>query len=181
MPDKITRRSALAATYQIGSFGTGAGLTIVERHPLTLLDIGGTPSERELGYAVPTVPNTVTYVATRRICWLSPKRWLLIESDPDCNVPTDICIDVSSGRTAIRLQGPRARNVLAKGCPLDLHPRQFLINHCAQSKIGSHNVLIDHFENDGFDIYISRSFAQSFWQWLLKASSEYGYRVLPII
>lgn len=33
--------------------------------------------------------------------------------------------DQSGGRTVLRLSGPRARDVLAKGLPIDLHSRAF--------------------------------------------------------
>ena len=34
-------------------------------------------------------------------------------------------VDVSANRTTLELSGPPAREVLEKGCPLDLHPRAF--------------------------------------------------------
>ena len=72
--------------------------------------------------------------------------------------------DVTDGRVAFRLAGPSAREVLAKGCPLDLHPRAFAPGRCAQSLLAKASVLI-HLVDDGpergpsFDVYVARSFA----------------------
>ena len=50
--------------------------------------------------------------------------------------------DISGGQTIIRLRGARARDLLNKGCPLDLHPRVFGVGQCAQSHIAKSNALI---------------------------------------
>ena len=34
-------------------------------------------------------------------------------------------VDVGSGYTVVEISGERVRDVLARGCPLDLHPRMF--------------------------------------------------------
>jgi hypothetical protein len=41
--------------------------------------------------------------------------------------------EVSGGQTVILLRGDSVRDMLAKGCPLDLHARVFGIDRCAQS------------------------------------------------
>ncbi len=179
MVDTIKRRSALEHIYKTGSFGSGEGLSITERRPLEMFDIGGVPTEPIAGCTIPMGPNTVTSAGGNRLLWLSPNRWLLVSGNPDVALETDVIRNVSSGRTVLRLTGPNVRDVLAKGCPLDLHPLAFKVDTCAQSKISSLNVLIDHVDADTFDVYIARGFAQTFWEWLIEASNEYGYQVLP--
>ena len=82
--------------------------------------------------------------------------------------------DVTDGRVAFRVAGPSARDVLAKGCPLDLHPRAFPPGRCAQSLLAKASVLI-HLVDDGpergpsFDVYVARSFADYLWTWLEDA------------
>jgi len=192
VPEQIQRRSALAAVYTEGLSGNGpkseTGLMIHERHPLTMFDIGGdasdkvflTAAEKAVGCPLPTTPNTVISADTLRVLWLSPKRWLCVDSAVSFDVqdfPEGALTNVSSGRTVLRLHGPRLRDVLAKGCPLDLHLKNFRFGDCAQSKIGSLNVLLDHIDDDTFDIYVARGFAQTFWEWLIEAATEYGYLV----
>jgi len=161
---------------------------IHERHPLTMFDIGGDASdevflnaaEKAVGCPLPTRPNTVISADTLRVLWLSPRRWLCVDSAVGFDVrdfQPGAVNNVSSGRTVLRLHGPRLRDVLAKGCPLDLHLKNFRFGDCAQSKIGSLNVLIDHIDDDTFDIYVARGFAVVFWEWLIETSTEYGYQV----
>jgi len=190
VPESTQRRSALEAVYKEGSFGTNHGLTLCERRPLTLFDIGGdatdtaflTAAETALDVPLPLEPNTVISADTRRILWLSPSRWLAVDSASDFDVapfPGGSVNNVSSGRTIIRLRGPKLRDVLAKGCPLDLHPKSFRFAQCRQSKFGSLNITLDHIDDQTFDIYIARGFARVLWEGLSEASEEYGYQVLP--
>jgi heterotetrameric sarcosine oxidase gamma subunit len=86
--------------------------------------------------------------------------------------------DVSGGRVALRIGGAKPRALLAKGCPLDLHPSAFRSGTCAQSVLAQVSVLI-HALGDGedFDLYAARSYAVHLWQWLTDAAAEFGYRV----
>src|SRR5206468_10181976 len=45
------------------------------------------------------------------------------------------CSDQSHGRVIITIAGPKARNVLAKGTPVDLHPRAFEPGQCAVTQM----------------------------------------------
>ncbi|CAM4006178.1 sarcosine oxidase subunit gamma [Nocardiopsis gilva] len=53
-------------------------------------------------------------------------------------------VDVSGQRTVLELRGPRARDVLAQGCPLDLHPRVFAAGAYAQTLFATTNIGIHH-------------------------------------
>jgi sarcosine oxidase, subunit gamma len=187
--ESILRRSALEAIYKECTVGNGHGLSLHERHPLNMFDIGGEASDEQfltaaksaLGCALPVIPNTVSHNGTKRVLWLSPSRWLCVDGATNAELkPFDGAHinNVSSGRTVIRLQGPQVRDVLASGCPHDLHQRNFPANHCAQSKMGSLNVLIDHLGEETFDLYVARGFARVLWEELTEASTEYGYRVI---
>ena len=93
--------------------------------------------------------------------------------------------DVTDGRVAFRVAGPSARDVLAKGCPLDLHPRAFPPGRCAQSLLAKASVLIHLVDDDpergpSFDVYVARSFAQYLWTWLEDAGREYGVLIEPV-
>ena len=84
--------------------------------------------------------------------------------------------DVSGGQTALHLRGRHVRDVLAKGCPIDLHPRAFRIGQCAQSHLGKAPVLIAQVEEQPyFELIVRRSFADYLWTWLESAAEEYGF------
>jgi sarcosine oxidase subunit gamma len=103
-------------------------------------------------------------------------------------LPGATLCDVSHGRVAVRVSGADVRAALAKGCMLDLHPREFGPGACAQTVVARMNVIVHRRptgdENDGdekdeaiFDLYVARSYARSFWHWLTEAADEYGCAV----
>ena len=86
--------------------------------------------------------------------------------------------DLSDGRIILAVGGPKVREVLAKGVPLDLHPRAFGLGDAAVTvahHIGVHLWQLD--DAPTFELAIHRSYAASFWHWLLKAGSEFGVQV----
>jgi heterotetrameric sarcosine oxidase gamma subunit len=86
--------------------------------------------------------------------------------------------DQSGGRTVLRVSGPRARDVLAKGLPVDLDPRAFPLGSAATSVIGHMGVQLWQLDNTrSYNIAIFRSLSQSFWRWLTSSAAEFGYEV----
>ncbi len=170
-----------------------AGVTLGERRFLGKVDLRGEPTKKfrdavagALGVAPPTAANTAAGDGARTVLWLGPDEWLIV-TPPGAEDETARALraalaghhvavtDVSEGRTVIALAGPHARDVLAKGCPIDVHPRVFGAGHCAQSTYGKANVLL-HQTSDApaYDIYVERSFADYLWSWLEDAAAEYG-------
>ena len=66
-----------------------------------------------------------------------------------------------------------------KGCPLDVHAREFKTGDCAQSALAK-AIIILHQTGDApaYDIYIERSMADYIWTWLEDAAEEYGLAVV---
>lgn len=138
-----------------------------------------------LGVAPPLEPNTVAEQGEHALLWLGPDEWLVL-TPPDAQGGVlerlrgaladrfGAVTDVSGGQTVITLSGRRAREVLAKGCTLDLHPRAFGPGRCAQSRIAKSAALIRQTdESPAFEIVVRRSFADYLWQWLEDAAREY--------
>jgi sarcosine oxidase subunit gamma len=87
-------------------------------------------------------------------------------------------IDQSDGRTIVRISGPRARDALAKGVLVDLHPSVFQPGHTAISTIS--NVGVHFWQLDlapTYEFAMFRSLAVSFWEWLVDAAAEFGVSV----
>ena len=82
--------------------------------------------------------------------------------------------DVSAGRTVFRLAGPDAVDMLAKGCPLDLHPRVVTPGYVAGSVLAKITALIHLRDADVIDIHVGRSFADYLWAWLEEAGMDCG-------
>jgi sarcosine oxidase subunit gamma len=86
--------------------------------------------------------------------------------------------DQSGGRTVLRLSGPRAGDVLAKGLPIDLHPRTFGRDSAATSTISLMGVQLWQVDDlPTYDIALFRSLSASFWRWLTASAAEFGYEV----
>jgi len=84
----------------------------------------------------------------------------------------------SHGRVIIRVSGLQARELMQKGCRLDLHPTVVSAGFCAQTSIAQTGVLIHQVDDaPTYDLHIYSGFAQSFWHWLTGAAAALGYRV----
>jgi sarcosine oxidase subunit gamma len=86
--------------------------------------------------------------------------------------------DVSDNYAAVRIAGPKARWVLAKGWAVDLHPSAFGPGRVAQSQLALTNAIIRQTDDaPTYEILVRPSFAKYLWDWLTDASLEVGYRV----
>ena len=170
---------------------SGVGLTdrrFVGQVNLRVRDNGIAVAGRALGYGLPTTANTTAGDATSQACWLGPDEWLIVCNDgrqgeviqrlsQALAVDAHAATDVTDARAVLRLAGACARPVLAKGCPLDLHPRHFGAGRVAQSLVARAQVMILPIDGGGYDLFVARSFAGYLWAWLLDAGAEYGIRI----
>jgi sarcosine oxidase subunit gamma len=165
------------------------GVTICLLHPASMLNVRGNCGDAlfaravRTGYALalPREPNTATSAPGMRALWLGPDEWLLVSAqalEEPSAAGAGTFVDVSHGRAVLRMSGDDVREALAKGCALDLDPRVFPVDRCAQTAIGKVSVILDHVEDNAFDLYCARSYAGAFWHWLTEACAEYGCSVL---
>jgi sarcosine oxidase subunit gamma len=130
--------------------------------------------------SLPTEPNTVAGDASGAALWLGPDEWLVIgPPGSEAALETDLratgatVVDVSANRTTLELRGPRARELLEFGCPIDLHPRAFGPACCAQTLLARANVLIWFVADDPEPVYrllVRPSFAAYVAAWLADAA-----------
>jgi sarcosine oxidase subunit gamma len=77
------------------------------------------------------------------------------------------------------VSGPRARDVLSKGLPIDLDPRAFPLGSAATSTISLMGVQLWQADDTrSYDIAFFRSLSESFWRWLTASAAEFGYEVV---
>ena len=137
-----------------------AGLT--ELPFRTAVNVQGTPT-----FPTPE-PGRVAAWGERSVLWLGPSEWLIVDGDP-LDLPGGV--DVSANRTTLQLTGPHARDVLEKGCTLDLHPRAFAAGHCAQTTVARTQVILWQVTDEpGYHLLVRGSFAQYLADWLVDAS-----------
>jgi methylglutamate dehydrogenase subunit D len=87
--------------------------------------------------------------------------------------------DQSDGRVVLRLSGDCVRNVLAKGVPVDLHPRSFKAGDVASTTIAYMGVQLQQLDDlPTFQLMAFRSLAGSLWSWLTASAAEFGYEVV---
>lgn len=142
-------------------------------------------AEQELGQPLPVEPNTFS-VGEHRVCWLGPDEWLVVtpvaaaadlaqrleNALSSCHAAVN---DISGGHVALLLEGPGCRDLLARGCTLDLHPRVFRAGDCAQSGLAKANVFIALLDDPpGFMVVVRRSFADYLCRWLAHAGRDQG-------
>jgi sarcosine oxidase subunit gamma len=134
-----------------------------------------------LGVALPVQPNTVQTREQMSALWLGPDEWLIVDA-PDMApriearvrraFPPDwgSVVDVSANRVVFELSGSSARDVLAQGCPLDLHPRQFGPDRCAQTLLARVAIIVWQVDAaPTFRLLVRASFAGHVGRWLADA------------
>ncbi|GAB4352425.1 MAG: sarcosine oxidase subunit gamma [Kiloniellaceae bacterium] len=177
--------------------GQGApGVTLTERKLVSLVQIAAWPDTAEpvegivaslLGCAPPQRRDGSSGGPEGAILALGAGRLLAENRDPRLaehlagQIGPDLgaVTDLSHARIAIRVSGPRAAWVLAKGLAVDLHPSAFPPLKVAQAAIHEVGVIVRRLSPESFDLYVYRGFALSFWHWLTEAAEETGYRVDP--
>lgn len=199
MAEGYLRQSPLAslglaarAAAEPGSTGVRLG----ERDRVGLANLRGDASDalflerarQAVGTTLPLAPNTVTEGGGHRVLWLGPNEWLIANEEGVSAAPAlaqavagfhAVATDLSDARVALTLAGPKARDVIAKGSPLDLHPRVFGPMRCAQTRLAKIAIVIDQRdEAPRYDLYALRSQARYLWRWLEDAAREYGIAVV---
>jgi sarcosine oxidase, subunit gamma len=135
---------------------------------------------------LPLEPNTTVRAEEFTALWLGPDEWLLVGpraggGDLESRIrraagdePVSVT-DVSAQRTTLLGAGHRARDLLAHGCSLDLHPRAFGTGRCAQTTLGRAQIVLVARDEPGagFWVLVRSSFAGYLADWLLDAATEY--------
>lgn len=114
---------------------------ISEVGPVGMISLRGNPAELAtavqavVGLAMPG-PRRIETAGERSVGWMSPDEFLLILPYAEVRVALErlhtalkgqhfLAVDVSDARAVFRINGPKAREVLAKLCPVDLSPGAF--------------------------------------------------------
>ncbi|MDO5055924.1 MAG: sarcosine oxidase subunit gamma family protein [Lautropia sp.] len=146
--------------------------------------------KQALGLPLPLEANTTAEGNGRIAYWLGPDEWLLRSADSQPDGGGNLArlleqalagqffatTDQSAAYSILHLHGPHARAVLAKGCPLDLHPDVFGAGQCAQSHYFGASILLRPLDDAGqaWEIIVRRSFADATARILLDAMEYVG-------
>lgn len=124
----------------------------------------------------------------RALLWMGPDEFLLAAPEGD-NPTADLVaalgdapgavVDISASRTTLLLTGSGARTVLEKGCPIDLHPREFPAGAAVATTLGPVPVFLWRTDANAWRIMPRASFADYTARWLLDAMAEFTGEATP--
>lgn len=139
-----------------------------------------------LGMALPQKACTTADNGVLRIVWAGPDDWFIVGPRGQADALASrlrealagqhhAVTDVSSGYTVLHLSGTPVRDVLAQGCPLDLHPRVFASGASAGSHFFKASVwLWQTDEAPVYELLVRRSFMGYVWLMLERTTAECG-------
>ena len=146
-------------------------------------------AEELIGVSLPSAGHSAS-VGEVRVYWLGPDEWLLVGPADEAALAEVLrpaggaVVDVSGQRTVIEISGPYAREVLAKGCALDLHPGVVSAGFAVPTLLAHVPVTIEVRENGdpalgsaaeiAVAIIVRTTFARHLADWLLDAAIEYA-------
>lgn len=175
---------------------TGArGVALTERPFLTMVNLRVDPASEAAGRMAETLgaplPRQCGHTASsdaRTIVWLGPDEWLVVSENASVTAElkgalgadSGSVVDVSANRTTLELTGPTARQVLEKGCALDLHPRAFGPGRAVSTTVGPVAVLLWQVDDKPtYRLFPRSSFADYLARWLIDAMREYWGPEIP--
>ncbi len=141
---------------------------------------------RALDLTLPVQPCSSVASAELRLVWVGPDDWFVIGPRGEAALieaklrealvgQHHAVTDVSGGYTVLHLSGAPARDVLAQGCPLDLHPRVFGPGSSAGSLFFKASVwLWQTDEAPVYEVLVRSSFRGYVWLMLERATQECG-------
>jgi methylglutamate dehydrogenase subunit D len=199
---ELVPRSGLERLAVSGRFGAPGevGVTLALRVDLALASVTARNGRAEalaqcigatFGLDLPMVPRRVA-AGPIAFAWAGPGHWLASAEGtkgpvfetrfrrelPDLASTTD----QSDDRIVVRVSGPRARDALAKGVMIDLHPRAFGSGDAAVTSVahvGVHLWQIDAAPT--YEFAVPRSLAAAFWRWLTESAAEFGGESEPSV
>ena len=179
----MLRVSALQNVAIQGRFGAdkgapGVSLSVV--HPLSIAMVIARKGKSK------AVKDSLASFKSVNVLWAGPDQYFVQSSKTETSLLTELqkklqglasITDQSHGRVVLRISGPKARAVLAKGTPVDLYTDEFPIGRSALTQMSHVSVHLTRTGNDEFTLSVFRGFSESFWEWLTSQSAEFGYQV----
>jgi len=164
-----SRRSALAG---LALGGRNGAVELSEAAVACRFVYRGAPDVlgNALRFPLPTRPLSAVSVGGRAALWLGPDEWLLIAVSTELKEMLDdlrttlstapaCLVDVGNRNVGLIISGPRAADLLACGCPLDLGLAAFPVDMCTRTIFGKCEVVVWRLADQKFHLEAWRSFA----------------------
>jgi sarcosine oxidase, subunit gamma len=186
MPKTATSSSLNAAS--------GRGVVAGWHQGWSTVNLRGDPNDpafrdavaRALGVELPVAVCSTHLSADLKIVWAGPDDWFVMSKQRSASelmtalrseLAGQHCAvtDVSGGYTVLDLSGPHVRELLAQGCPLDLHPRQFKTGQSAGSVFFKASVWMwQTSDTPSYEMLVRNSFREYVWLMLELCTTECG-------
>lgn len=137
------------------------------------------------GRELPSQVGSTSSESVHALC-VGPGEWLTVSHErtasnlrehfaPDLTKHGLVLVDLTDGLAALEIRGSFARDVLSKGCGLDLHPRSFPAGRCARTRFAQIPLTIEYLDAPPrFELYVGRSHFRYLHAWLTDAAAEFG-------
>lgn len=195
----LERKSALVGALQSGGRNGATGqrrLRIGETRGWNLLQVAAFSATLEeleqaarplLGGDLPTRLGKAISVNGRRLLKTGPEQfWIITRASEDLTTAFQAAVTqdigtvtpLSHSRTCIFVEGLSARELLATGIALDLHPDAFQLDSFALTGLHHTPIMIHRSGDNRYELYVMRTFALWAWEWLTDAALPYGYEIV---
>jgi sarcosine oxidase subunit gamma len=135
------------------------------------------------GLGFPIENSKVESNKETRILWSAPRTWFIISKKENiinnikekCTDENFAITDISHSRAVIQIKGLEAREILKKGCPLNIN--EFKTNNCAGTVFHGISIVVDLIDNntDTLNLLTLRSFGEYFYNYVTDEEIEFGY------
>ena len=167
----------------------GLNIDLREISDRGMIDLRGSAGDKKfmaavkkvLGLDLPKTPRTSVSWGDVKALWLSIDQWLILCSRGKANELMaalvaelgsvhSLAVNVSDMRAVLRLEGEGVREVLLKGSSLDLLSDDYGPGTVRRMRFAEIAALLHVVENDVFDVYVFRSYADYAWEFLLATA-----------
>jgi sarcosine oxidase subunit gamma len=164
--------------------GSGAVLVAAQRRVAMVTlkaDLGNKTTRAALKKALGT-PLPAQRKISNGVAWMAPDELLImvpegdtpsgiIERLEELNAPM-LAVDVSDARAVFTLKGNKAREVLAKGAPVNLSPEAFRLGDFRRTRLGQVAVAFWMEAEDEITLVCFASLRQFMFDWLVNAAQK---------
>jgi sarcosine oxidase, subunit gamma len=140
-----------------------------------------------LGVKLPAASPDTAKSDGLTVFWMGPDRWWLVGDGAALPSVNELrqnlaafnaaAVEVGDAFAAVEIAGPKSRDVLAKGCTLDLHPKVFRTGSVVQTNLAKAQIVLYQRDQLAYRVFARRSFAEYLWTWLEDAGMEYGVSI----
>ena len=146
-----------------------------ERAPVAVAEV--------VGVAWPQETDTVAGGRADIFC-VGQTDWLVLATDPDATPwlhqlgaaflgSTFRATNISQALIRLQIEGPEVRDLLEKGCSLDLYPPLFPPGRAARTRFAGMPVIVRCTGASNFELVVTQSYADFLSSWLADAELEF--------